>query len=113
MRAMKIATRVRLLQMIGKYLDDVRITDSTDMWPFAVEHARQGKCAEQSTTIEKDTGTFATREQIFREDTETPIKFHLYPFGTRCYVIIQKSQRYSARWTLTGLSGVGASAWVG
>ena len=26
MRVMKIATRVRLLQMIGKYLDDVRIT---------------------------------------------------------------------------------------
>ena len=33
---------------------------------------------------------------MFREDTETPIKFHLHPFGTRCYVIIQKSQRYSA-----------------
>ena len=96
MRVMKIATRVRLLQMIGKYLDDVRITDSTDMWPFAMEHARQSKCAEPSTTIEKDTGTFATREQMFREDTETPIKFHLHPFGTRCYVIIQKSQRYSA-----------------
>ena len=96
MRVMKIATRVRLLQMIGKYLDDVRITDSTDMWPFAMEHARQSKCAEPSTTIEKGTGTFATREHMFREDTETPIKFHLHPFGTRCYVIIQKSQRYSA-----------------
>ena len=74
--------------MIGKYLDDVRITDSTDMWPFVMEHARQSKCAEPSTSIEKDTGTFATREQMFREDTETPIKFHLHPFGTRCYVII-------------------------
>ena len=89
MRVMKIATRVRLLQMIGKYLDDVRITDSADMWPFAMEHARQSKCAEPSATIEKDTGTFATREQMFREDTETPIKFLLHPFGTRCYVIIQ------------------------
>ena len=96
MRVMKIATRVRLLQMIGKFLDDVRITDSTDMWPFAMEHACQSKCAEPSTTIEKDTGTFATREQMFREDTETPIKFHLHPFGTRCYVIIQKSQRFNA-----------------
>ena len=37
MRVMKIATRVRLLQMIGKFLGDVRITDSTDMWPFAME----------------------------------------------------------------------------
>ena len=88
MRVMKIATRVRLLQVIGKYLDDVKITDSTDMWPFAMEHARQSKCLEPSTTIEKDTGTFATREQMFREDTETPINFHIHPFGTRCYVII-------------------------
>ena len=96
MRVMKIATRVRLLQMIGKYLDDVKITDSTDMWPFAMEHARQSKSLEPSTTIEKDTGTFATREQMFREDTETPVNFHIHPFGTRCYVIIQKSQRYSA-----------------
>ena len=96
MRVMKIATRVRLLQMIGKYLDDVKITDSTDMWPFAMEHARQSKSLEPSTTIEKDTGTFATREQMFREDTETPVNFHIHPFSTRCYVIIQKSQRYNA-----------------
>ena len=31
MRVMKIATRVRLLQMVGKYLDDVRITDMLSM----------------------------------------------------------------------------------
>ena len=48
------------------------------------------------TTIEKDTGIFASREQAFREDTEATINFHLHPFGTRCYVIIQKSQRFSA-----------------
>ena len=41
MRVMKIATRGRLLQMIGKYLDDGRITDSTDMWPFAMERRRR------------------------------------------------------------------------
>ena len=95
-RVIEIATHVRLLQMVGKFLDDVRFTDSTNMWPFGMEHARQGKCTEPPTTTENDTGTFANREQSFREDTETLTKFTLHPYGTRCYVIIQKSQRFSA-----------------
>ena len=96
MRVMKIGTRVRLLQLVGKFLDGVKITDATEHWPFAMENHRQSKSLEPSTTIEKDTGTFASREQMFREDLETPVNFHLHPFGARCYVIIQKSQRFNA-----------------
>ena len=40
MCVMKIATRVRLLQMLCKCIDGVRITDSTGMWP--VQH---GTCS--------------------------------------------------------------------
>ena len=32
---------------------------------------------------------------MFREDTNTLIMFTLHPFATRCYVVIQKSQRFN------------------
>ena len=96
MRVLKIGTRVRFLRAVGKFVDNVRIVDATDLWCFAMEHCKQTKDTEPSTTIEKDTGTYASREQLFREDTETLIAFTLHPSAARCYVVIQKSQRFNA-----------------
>ena len=66
MRVIKIATSVRLLQIVGKFLDDVRITDLTDMWPFGMEHARQGKCTEPSTTIENSKNRSGSAPRLTR-----------------------------------------------
>lgn len=87
---------MRLLQAVGKFIDNVRIIDATDLWCVGMEHCKQTKDTEPSTTIEKDTGTYASREQMFRENTETPIAFTLHPFATRCYVVIHKPQRFTA-----------------
>ena len=98
MRVIKIGTtHVRLLQAVEKIIGNVRIVDATGLcWCFGMEHTKQTKDTEPSTTTEKDTGTYASREQMFRGGTETPIVFTLHPFATRCYVVIQKSQRSNA-----------------
>ena len=84
-----------LLQPAGKAIGNVRIVDAADLWCFGMEHCKQTKDTEPPTTIKKDTGTYASREQMFREDTGTPIAFTLHPFATRCYVVIHKSQRFN------------------
>ena len=66
MRVLKIGTRVRLLQAVGKFTSNERIVDATDLWCFSMEHCKQTKDTEPSTTIEKDISTYASREQLFR-----------------------------------------------
>ena len=71
---------MRLLKAVSKFIGNVRIIDATDFWSLGMERCTQTKDTEPPTTIEKDTGTYASREQMFREDTETPIAFTLHPF---------------------------------
>ena len=68
-RTIKIATRVRLANLIGKYIDGEIVKDATPWWPFAMEHARQCKCAEPSSSMTSSFGVVATREQLFLSDT--------------------------------------------
>ena len=95
-RILKIATRVRLANLIGKYIDGELIKDATPWWPFAMEHARQCKAAERSSSTTKSFGIVATREQLFVSNVDTPTKLNIHPFGETCYVIIQKSSRYNS-----------------
>ena len=62
---LKIATRVRLANLIGKYIDGELIKDATPWWSFAIEHARQNKAAEPSSSMTKTFDGVATREQLF------------------------------------------------
>ena len=95
-RILKIATRVRLANLIGKYIDGELIKDATPWWPFAMEHARQCKAAEPSSSMTKSFGIVATREQLFLSNVDTPTELNIHPFGETCYVIIQKSSRYNS-----------------
>ena len=95
-RILKIATRVRLANLIGKYIDGELIKDATPWWPFAMEHARQCKAAEPSSSMTKSFGIVATREQLFLSNVDTPTELNIHPFGETCYVIIKKSSRYNS-----------------
>ena len=70
--------------------------DATVWWNFAMEHARQCKMAEPSSTTAKQLGIVATREQHCKQDHDTPAFVQLHPFGVTCYVVLQKGDRFSA-----------------
>jgi hypothetical protein len=40
MRVLKIGTRVRLLQAVGKFIGNERIVDATDLWCFSMGHCK-------------------------------------------------------------------------
>ena len=101
-RILKIATRVRLANLIGKYIDGELIKDATPWWPFAMDHARQCKAAKPSSSMTKSFSIVATREQLFESSVDTPTELNIHPFGETCYAIIQKSSRYNS---LTGTAG--------
>ena len=61
-----------------------------------MEHARQCKAAEPSSSMTKSYGIVATRDQLFLSDVDTPTELNIHPFGETCYVIIQKSSRYNS-----------------
>ena len=96
-RVLKVHTRVRLHNLIGKKaIDGQVIKDATPWWPFAMEHGRQSKMAQPSSTMVKQLGVVATREQHFKQDYDTPTFIQLHPFGETCFVVLQKSYRFSA-----------------
>ena len=95
-RILKIATRVRLANLIGKYIDGELIKDATPWWPFAMEHARQCKAAAPSSSMTKSFSIVATREQLFVSNVDPLTELNIHLFGETCYVIIQKSSRYNS-----------------
>ena len=95
-RVLKVQTRIRLHNLIGKTIDGQIIKDATGWWNFAMEHARQCKMAEPSSSAVKRLGIVATREQNFKQDHDTPTFVQLHPFGVTCFVVLQKSYRFSA-----------------
>ena len=95
-RVLKVHTRVRLHNLIGKIIDGQVIKDATPWWPFAMDHGRQSKMAQPSSTMVKQLGVVATREQHFKQDYDTPTFIRLHPFGETCFVVFQKSYRFSA-----------------
>ena len=44
----------------------------------------------------KQLGVVATREQHFKQDYDTPTFIQLHPLGETCFVVLQKSYRFSA-----------------
>ena len=95
-RVLKVQTRIRLHNLIGKTIDGQIIKDATGWWNFAMEHARQCKMAEPSSSAVKRLGIVATREQNFKQDHDTPTFVQLHPFGVTCFVVLQKGYRFSA-----------------
>ena len=85
-----------LHNLIGKTIDGQVIKDATPWWSFAMEHGRQSKMAQPSSTMVKQLGVVATREQHFKQDYDTPTFIQLHPFGETCFVVLQKSYRFSA-----------------
>ena len=79
-RVLKVHTRIRLHSLIGKTIDGQVIKDATPWWNFAMEHARQSKMAEPSSSAVKQLGVVATREQNFKQDHDTPTFVRLHPF---------------------------------
>ena len=111
-RILKIATWIRLANLIGKYIDGELIKDATPWWPFAIEHARQCKAAEPSSSMTKFYGIVATPEQLFLSGVDTPTELNIHPVGQTCsasstehYCVASESWAHSAPLHSTPLTG--------
>ena len=99
-RILKIGIRARLPALIGKVIHGERITDATPYYNLAAEHKAQSLNSTPSTTLERDLGFVATRNQFFVSgDTPhvlEPETVKLHPFGVDVVVIQQKKKSSNA-----------------
>ena len=99
-RILKIGIRARLPALIGKTIHGQTIVDATPYYNLAAEHKAQSLNSTPSTTLERDLGFPATRNQFFVSgDTPhvlDPEVTKLHPFATDVIVIEQKKKSSNA-----------------
>ena len=84
-RIIKIGTRARLGKLVGKVINGEIIRDAAVYFNFAMEHKAQSLNSTPSTTLERDLGVLATRNQCFVSGNDPmllePEETKLHPFA--------------------------------